>query len=110
MTHPGTPHHYGPSHPTSPCVYEPQLSEGYGGIAAVNGGMVAQSTYDGMEASAGDLRLMAAAPDLLAAVQAFIKCDHDGISENDHVALMILYADALMLSKYAIAKATGVKP
>lgn len=69
LSHAGTTHHHGPSHATDPCVYTKVLCHGYGGIAAVDGGMVAQSTYDGMEATAEDLRLMAAAPDLLAALQ-----------------------------------------
>lgn len=52
-------------------------------------------------------RLIAAAPELLNAVQAFIDYDKDGFDEEDHAALMIMYADALRLSKAAVAKATG---
>lgn len=52
-------------------------------------------------------RLIAAAPDLLAAVEAFILYDSDGVIEGDHIALMLLYAEAIRLAKSAHAKATG---
>lgn len=48
--------------------------------------------------------------ELLAAAQAFIKYDHDGFNESGHVALMLLYADALRLAKAAVAKSTGAAP
>lgn len=50
-------------------------------------------------------RLMAAAPDLLNAVQAFL--DYDADTHGDGALSMIAYAEALSLAKAARAKATG---
>jgi hypothetical protein len=49
-------------------------------------------------------RLIAAAPDLLAACEAFVRYDSD---TDDDVHMMLNYAEALRLTKAAIARATG---
>lgn len=53
-------------------------------------------------------RLMAASPDLLAAIEAFLRYDSDPL--DDGTSMMLAYAEALRLAKDAYAKATGEAP
>jgi hypothetical protein len=50
-------------------------------------------------------RLIAAAPELLAAAKLFVA--YDAATDDDHVAMMLNYADALEAAIAAIAKAEG---
>jgi hypothetical protein len=67
------PSHQGISHPgprgADPCVYTPEFVEGLYGIAAENGVHVVSVSCDELVMTEDDAWLMAAAPDLLAALQ-----------------------------------------
>jgi hypothetical protein len=55
------------------------------------------------ETAIANARLIAAAPELLAAAKLFVA--YDAATDDDHVAMMLNYADALEATRAAIAKA-----
>lgn len=103
-THDGMRWHPGASHATDPCVYESFLLEGGVGIAASDGAMVVESTYEGLVMSEADGALIAAAPDLLAALRNCLAQLEiiTGKVHDERCAIIDAHA--------AIAKATGAQP
>jgi hypothetical protein len=62
------------------------------------------ATDEAKQKAASDARLIAAAPELLEALKLFLAYDES--DDEDGVAMMIAYADAIQAARAAYAKAT----
>jgi hypothetical protein len=92
---------YGVTHTPGPWKQSCESIDPDWHIVTTQGGAVVANVFAPQSANA---RLIAAAPDLLAAVEAFLAYnDKDG----DDVRMMLDYGEALRLARTAIAKARG---
>lgn len=108
------PEHEG-NHPGgSACVYEPELYPGddeyIGGIASTKTGVdVVWTSYDELRIRPEDARLIAAAPELLEALERFMDADARAAGEDDGEISSEEYAAVVTGAKAAIRKAKGLR-
>jgi hypothetical protein len=95
----------GKAHPgprgDDPCVYEPNFVDGLYGIAAEGGLHVVSTSYDELVMTEADAHLIAAAPDLLEALETMLDCfvnDPIGWMDSSDIAIEKAY-DAIHKAK-----------